>query len=129
MEDFQSPTRKEEHRDSSSQLSMNGLIWIDRLILAEHFGSHILWTAAVCSCQFVSLESFLAEPEISYFQVAVHVNHNVLWFYVSVNDVLFVEVLDSQKNLDKAVTSLIFCHSLYLSQVEEELTSWTIFID
>ena len=129
MEDFPSPTRKEERRDSNSQLSTNGLIWIDRLILAEHFGSHILWTAAVCSCQFVSLESFLAEPEISYFQVAVHVNHNVLWFYVSVNDVLFVEVLDSQKNLDKAVTSLIFCHSLYLSQVEEELTSWTIFID
>ena len=126
-EDFQSPIHREERQGSSSQLSMNDLIWIDIWILAEHFGSHVFWTATVCSCQLISLESFLAEAEIGYFQVAVHVDHYVFWFYVSVYDVLFVKVLDSQKNLDKAVTSLIFCHSLHFSQVKEKFTSWAIF--
>jgi hypothetical protein len=66
------------------------------VLLGQHLWSHILGTAAVRSGELVRPKSGLAESEVSYFEVSVHIYHDVFRFYVSVYDVLAVQVLDSQ---------------------------------
>lgn len=94
--------------------------------LAKHLRSHILRTSTVSRGKLVCSKSFFAESEISYFKISIHVNHDIFRFDVSIDDVLVMKILNTCKNFNKTVSSLIFCHFFDLSEVKEQLTSWTI---
>jgi len=74
---------------------MNVQLFIKKNLLAKHFGCHVLRTATVSCCEFINPQSFFAETEISDFKISMHVNHDIFWFNVSIDDVLVVKVLDS----------------------------------
>ena len=128
MEGFLSPIHREELQGNNSQLSTNDLIWIGGWLLVEHLWSHVLWATTVSCSKLISFKSLFAETKISYFKVTIHVNHNVFRFDISIDDMLIMKILNSKKNFNETISSLILCHSFHLSQIKEEFTSWTVFI-
>lgn len=64
-------------------------------LLSEHLRRHVLRTAAVGRGQVVGPDSCFAETEICDFEVSVHIDHDVLWLDVAVDDVLPVEILQT----------------------------------
>lgn len=68
---------------------------VNHKLLGEHFGSHILRTAAVGVGYLVLLDVGLGEAEVGYFDFAGHVEKDVLKLDVSEKDVILVQVLQA----------------------------------
>lgn len=65
------------------------------MLLSEHFRSHVLRATAIGRSQIVGSYAFLAQSKVSYLEVALNIDHNVLGLNVTVNDVLTMQVLNS----------------------------------
>lgn len=95
-------------------------------LLCKHLRCHILWTPTVSMRHLVLSYSHLTQPKISYFQVAIHIDHNIFRFDVAINDILWMQILNPKENLDKTVSSIVFIHFAHLPQIKKELSSRAI---
>ena len=58
---------------------------------------------------------FLRQAEVSYLQMAIVVDYDVLRFDISVYNLLVVQVSETDENLDKAVACFILSHTFNLA--------------
>lgn len=65
------------------------------MLLSEHFGSHVLGATAIGRSQIIGSYPFFAQSKISYLEIALNIDHNILGLNVTVNDVLTVQILNS----------------------------------
>lgn len=70
---------------------------------------------------------FLRQTEISNFDVSVVTHKNVLWFQISVENILRVQVMQSQEYIGCIESGGILLESTNLRKIEEKLTTWAIF--
>lgn len=50
----------------------------------------VLWGPAQCHCIIVALDVFLGKPEIRQLCISILINKDVLWFQISINNLVFV---------------------------------------
>lgn len=99
---------------------------IKTCLLSKHLRSHVFWTPAVGIGELVGPYAHFTKPEVGYFQIPVFVDHDVFRLDVPINDLLAVQVLDSEQDLDETIPSLIFTHPPNFPQVIKELSARAI---
>ena len=93
-------------------------------LLPQHFGRHVFRRAAKRLREVVGAEVHLREAEISEAEVAVGIHEHVLWFQVSVDHVLAMQVLQGQEYLCETDLRLGFRQlAVELRDVVEELAA------
>ena len=92
--------------------------------IVEHLGAQVLWRPTKRVRSLIFPDDF-GQTEISNLDMAIHVNENILWLYVTVNYIFVVKVLEAEQNL----THVKLCKSLrkfpLLKQVAKKFTSCT----
>ena len=94
--------------------------------LLYHFRGHVLGGPAETVGDFSTVEARLAQPEVSYLDVAVVIDQQVFRFEVPVNDILLVEVHESVQDLNEIKTGVLLAHPLDRLEVVEQLAAGAI---
>jgi hypothetical protein len=95
------------------------------ILVLYHFRSHVF----KCSTECVSLLHMVwldAPTEITNFNDVAIFNQNVLWFDISMDQTLFMKIIDSGTNLNEKVKCSIFAQKLFFSDQIEQITFWCI---
>lgn len=126
MEGFLSPISRAERPCNSNPSNMSDQLSISKTLLSKHFGSHIFRAAAIGGSELIGSKALFTESEVGYFQIAIHIDHNVLWFDIAVDDILTVQILYSLQYLNEAISGIVFCHFTNSTKVVEQLSTCTI---
>ena len=108
-------------QESSHAVKVN----IERVRLFwNDFRSHILDTSTV-RVRFAS--DLFCKAKVSNFGISKSINQNVLWLNVPKNDISFVQILDSNQDLNENDLGLFLAHVPVVFQECKQLTPGTVF--
>ena len=92
------------------------------LTVLQHLRTEILRRAAKRIASFVAPDD-LGEAKVGDSDVPIHVDQDVLWLDVTIDDVTIVHVLEAEKDLSHVKLGQFFREASLLQQVEEQLTT------
>ena len=84
------------------------------ILILNHFRGHILKSSTE-SVSLLHMVRLNAPSKITNLDDVSIFNQNVLWFDISMNQSLFVHVVDTTTDLNKEVEGCILCQKLFLS--------------
>jgi len=90
--------------------------------VVKHFWREVLSSSTEAHCKFI-LVNLCSQAEVGEQQVAIGVEQDVLGLQVSVDDLLFMEVAESDGNLGDHKASLFFWEASLLDEMSEQLAS------
>lgn len=99
---------------------------VDLLAVAtrkEDLGSKILGRTTEGEGDVVVGHSLFDEAKVCEMDMAEDVEHKVLWFEITIDDAVLVEVLDRQEHLGSVEAGLIFVKLIDVGHVVEELST------
>jgi len=88
----------------------------------HNFRSHIS-RSSTCIIGIVRFPNS-CDSQVSYSYIAFLIKYQILWFYVSVNYVLIVKILQAQKYACNKEFCLLLTKSSLSSNMETQITSW-----
>lgn len=93
-------------------------------LVVQHFGGHVVQGAA----EGHALVSRLRRPpEIADFYVPLRVDQNVFGFEITMNNALFMKVIDSDGSLDEVNEGLVLCKLTLFAQIKEQVPVLNVF--
>lgn len=95
-------------------------------LLEEHLRSHVFRRTAEGKGQEIVCHVGSGEPEVCELDVAIGVYEDVLGLYVSVDDLVLVEVVDGEANLAEVELGLVLGHALDFLELLEEFSAGTV---
>jgi hypothetical protein len=95
-------------------------------LVQEDLRSKILSCTTDALGVVVAVDVLLGKPKISDLDVPVVAHQHVFWLQISVQNVLGVQMVQSQEYVRSVKSGSVFFESPNLRQVEEELTSWAV---
>ena len=99
-------------------------------LLHDHFRRHILGASTKWVSPVIDRGNFgFRQAKISNVSMAINVNHNILRLKVSVNDVVFVDLLQPKQNLGNVEPGFLFIHFSELFHQVKKLSSGIVLHD
>ena len=90
------------------------------VLILDHFGSHVLQGSTKC-ISLLHMITLNAPPEVTNLNNISVFDQNVFGFYVSVNQTLFVHVVDARAHLNKEIKGSILAEKLFFSYKVKEV--------
>lgn len=108
--------------EASPWYLLPAIIYTEKISHETYFGCCVTWRPT-CSLECLPHLIHVAQAKVDYFQAAVEIEQQVLWFQISVTDAQLMDVVDAGHQLLEVTRGLTLFEPLVLHDQLEELAS------